>query len=138
VDLYPTLLELTGTKADSGYTLDGVSYLSLLTGSAGRLDRGAIYWHFPGYLGAGEGGWRTTPAGAIRAADWKLIEFFETGTLELYNLRDDLSETTDLAKQMPDRVEALHAMLRSWRKAVGAPMPTPNHADARDRTGRDE
>jgi arylsulfatase A-like enzyme len=126
VDLYPTLLELTGTRADSGYTLDGVSYLSLLTGGAGRLDRDAIYWHFPGYLGAGAGGWRTTPAGAIRAGDWKLIEFFETGTLELYNLRADLSETTNLAKQMPDRVKELHARLLAWRQSVKAPMPTPN------------
>ncbi|MHC5543731.1 sulfatase, partial [Singulisphaera rosea] len=69
--------------------------------------------------------WRTTPAGAVRAGDWKLIEFFETGKLELYNLHDDLSETKDLAAAHPDRVKDLHAKLLAWRKSVNAPMPTP-------------
>ena len=65
-----------------------------------------LYWHFPGYLGAGKDGWRTTPAGAIRAGDWKLIEFFETGKIELYNLAEDIGEKNDLAKKMPDRAKA--------------------------------
>jgi arylsulfatase A-like enzyme len=127
VDLYPTLLAVAGSKPPEGYLLDGTSYLGLLTGGGqGKLDRDAIFWHFPGYLGAGAGSWRTTPAGAIRAGDWKLVEFFETGKRELYNLRDDLGEKNDLAATMPDRVNALYARLLAWRKAVGAPMPTPN------------
>ena len=127
VDLYPTLLELAGGEAPEGYPLDGVSYLGLLTtGGQAKRDRDAIYWHFPGYLGAGPGSWRTTPAGSIRAGDWKLIEFFETGKLELYNLRDDLSEKHDLAAAMPDRVKALHERVLAWRKQVGAPMPGRN------------
>jgi arylsulfatase A-like enzyme len=128
VDLYPTLLELAGGKAPEGYTLDGTSYLSLLTGDDGTSSRAPLFWHFPGYLGAGQGGWRTTPAGAIRAGDWKLLEFFETGKLELYNLRDDIGEATDLARTMPDRAKELHARLLAWRRAVGAPMPAPNPA----------
>jgi arylsulfatase A-like enzyme len=132
VDLYPTLLELAGGKPPEGYALDGVSYLGLLTsGGQSKLDREAIYWHFPGYLGAGPGAWRTTPAGSIRAGDWKLIEFFETGKLELYNLRDDLGEKANLAGARPDRVQALHARLVAWRKQVGAPMPAPNAAGAK-------
>ncbi|MBX6314212.1 MAG: sulfatase, partial [Isosphaeraceae bacterium] len=124
VDLYPTLLALAGSKAPEGYTLDGVSYLGLLRGDESKLNRDALFWHFPGYLGAGQGGWRTTPAGAIRAGNWKLLEFFETGKLELYNLRDDLGETNDLAATMPDRVKELHTKLLAWRRAIGAPMPT--------------
>jgi arylsulfatase A-like enzyme len=131
VDLYPTLLELAGATPPEGYLLDGVSYLALLTsGGTARLDRDALFWHFPGYLGAGPGSWRTTPAAAIRAGDWKLIEFFETGKLELYNLRVDVSEKIDMARAMPDRVRALHERLLTWRKQIGAPMPTPNSAAA--------
>lgn len=127
VDLYPTLLDLAGGKTPAGVVLDGVSYLGLLTGGGrGKLDRDALYWHFPGYLGAGPGQWRTTPAGAVRAGDWKLLEFFETGRLELYNLRDDPGEKTDLAATDPERTKELHAKLAAWRKRVNAPMPTPN------------
>lgn len=127
VDLYPTLLEVAGGKRPANYPLDGVSYLKLLTsGGRDRLDRQALYWHFPGYLGAGAASWRTTPAGAIRAGDWKLLEFFEDGRLELYNLRDDLGEKKNLAKLMPDKVTELHGKLVAWRQSIQAPMPTPN------------
>ncbi|AMV35907.1 sulfatase [Planctomyces sp. SH-PL62] len=125
VDLYPTLMEVTGGRAKS--TLDGTGYLRLLTtGGADRPGRDALYWHFPGYLGAARGDWRTTPAGAIRDGDWKLLEFFETGKVELYNLRDDPGETRDLAAADPDRAGAMHARLVDWRKHVKAPMPTPH------------
>ena len=63
VDLYPTLLEVAGAERPSNYPLDGVSYVRLLTSGGGeKLDRDAVFWHFPGYLGAGPGAWRTTPA----------------------------------------------------------------------------
>jgi len=126
VDLYPTLLELAGGAPPAGYPLDGVSYAGLLTGARPALDRDAIFWHFPGYLGAGEGQWRTTPAGAVRAGDWKLIEFFEDCRLELYNLRHDIGETRDLAAELPATAAALHARLAAWREAIGAPMPAPH------------
>ncbi|WP_422927208.1 sulfatase [Singulisphaera sp. PoT] len=129
VDLYPTLLELAGAKAPEGYPLDGVSYLGLLKGEKTRLDREALYWHFPGYLGAGAGSWRTTPAGAIRAGDWKLIEFFETGKIELYNLKNDPGEKNDLAKASPERVSELHGKLVEWRERIHAPMPTKHVPD---------
>jgi len=125
VDLYPTLVELAGGKPDPAYTLDGTSYLNLLTGGS-KAKRKALYWHFPGYLGSGGNTWRTTPVGTIRDGDWKLLEFFETGKRELYNLKDDIGEKHDLAGSQPDKLKELHDKLLAWRKQIGAPMPTPN------------
>jgi arylsulfatase A-like enzyme len=122
VDLYPTLLEVAGARPDPAYPLDGTSYVGLLTGGA-KAERKPLFWHFPGYLGAGANTWRTTPAGSVRCGDWKLLEFFETGKRELYNLTDDLGEKNDLAAAQPERAKALHEKLLAWRKEVDAPMP---------------
>jgi arylsulfatase A-like enzyme len=126
VDLYPTFLEIAGAERPHDYTLDGVSYAPLLTGAKTRLGREDIFWHFPGYLGASQGQWRTKPGGAIHSGDWKLIEFFEDGKLELYNLKDDIGENQDLAKENPAKLRELHKKLVAWREMVGAKMPTPN------------
>ena len=131
IDLYPTFLEMTGTTPPAGYTLDGVSLVPLLKNANASLDRDAIFWHFPAYLqGKGDphgGPFRTTPAGAIRMGDWKLIEWFETGRLELYNLENDLSETRNLAESHPQELKRLHDAMTKWRKDVNAPVPTtPN------------
>ncbi len=127
LDLFPTFVEVAGARAPE--LLDGVSLVELWT--AGRApDREALFWHFPAYLQAylpGQGDWRTTPAGAIRVGDYKLIEYFEDGRLELYDLRDDLGESRDLTALIPGKAAELHAELVRWRKATGAPVPsTPN------------
>ena len=62
----------------------------------------------------------------IRDGDWKLIEWYEDGVLELYNIPQDIGETRNLAAQQPDKVKELHAKLIAWRKEVGGLMPTPN------------
>jgi arylsulfatase A-like enzyme len=124
VDLYPTLLEFAAAAPAKDYTLDGVSYVStLMTGKP--LDREAIYWHFPGYLGAKADSWRTKPCGAIRMGDFALLEFFEDGALELYNLKEDIGQEKNLAQSDPERTKAMHEKLVAWRKATGAKMPTP-------------
>ncbi len=126
VDLYPTLLEVAGADRPS-QPLDGTSYWPVLkSGGKQGLDREAIFWHFPGYLGSSQNTWRTTPAGAVRSGDWKLLEFFEDGRLELYNLKEDHGEKKNLADQMPEKVKQLQSRLAAWREDVGAPMPTPN------------
>ncbi len=126
VDMYPTLLELAGADAPSDYTLDGESLVPVFRDGGASLDREAIYQHFPGYLGSGGDTWRTTPVGTIEVGDWKLMEFFEDGRLELYNLRDDIGESNNLARQLPDKAKDLHAKMIAWREAIKAPMPTPN------------
>jgi arylsulfatase A-like enzyme len=126
IDLYPTLVEIAGADAPPDYTLDGVSLAGLLTGKEKALDRDAIYWHFPGYLGAGPGEWRTTPVGAVRSGDWKLLEFFEDGRQELYNLKDDIGEKNNLVQSQPEKARELHEKLVAWRKDVGAKMPEKN------------
>lgn len=127
VDLYPTFAEIGKAALPSGHTLDGESLVPLLRNPAARLQREAIYQHFPGYLGAGENTWRTTPVGTIEVGDWKLMEFFEDGHLELYNLRDDLGEQKNLAAENPEKTKELHAKMIAWREAIKAPMPTRNN-----------
>ena len=126
VDVYPTLLELTGAPRPANYPLDGESLVPLLRDGNASLKRAAIYQHFPGYLGGGVDSWRTTPVATMITGDWKLMEFLEDNHLELYNLRDDISETKNLAAAMPDKTKELHAKMLAWRADIKAPMPTPN------------
>ncbi len=119
-DLVPTLLEAAGIDAAKTVgPLDGVSLVKLLRG--GDLPARPLFWHFPNYTNQGG-----RPAGAIREGDWKLIEQFEDGSFELYNLAADVAETRNLAADEPQRVEKMAAALRTWRARVGARMPTPN------------
>ena len=119
-DWFPTLLELAGAdKAASRTALDGVSIVPLLQGTGAELARKEFFWHYPHY-------WNNTkvsPYSVARVGDWKLIRFYEFDREELYNLRDDLSETTDLAAQKPEKRRELSARLDAWLKQVGAQMP---------------
>ncbi|MEO6245908.1 MAG: sulfatase, partial [Opitutaceae bacterium] len=119
-DFYPTLLQLAGLAEQPQQHLDGVSFLPLLKGE--KMSRGQpLFWHYPHY--ANQGG---PPNGVIRDGDWKLIEWYEDGALELYNVPADIGEKTNLAAREPERTKALHAKLVAWRQSVGALMPTPN------------
>jgi arylsulfatase A-like enzyme len=98
---------------------DGVSLMPLLQG--GSLARGPIFWHYPHY--GNQGG---APGGAVRHGVWKLIEWYEDGSLELFNLAEDLSEKNNLAASNPEKAKDLQGRLAAWRKDVGARMPSPN------------
>ncbi|MCI0745470.1 MAG: sulfatase [Verrucomicrobia subdivision 3 bacterium] len=123
MDLYPTILEMTGQADAARKGMDGVSLVPLLR-NAGALKREALFWHYPHYQHYQLGG--TTPYGAIRANDYKLIEFFDDMRVELYNLREDIGEQRNLAAGMPAKVEELRTRLHAWRKDVGAQMPSRN------------
>ncbi|MBI1357519.1 MAG: sulfatase-like hydrolase/transferase [Acidobacteria bacterium] len=127
VDLFPTLLDIVRTPGPMDREIDGVSFYSALRDGHRDRPRGPIYWHFPGYLeGRREvGAWRTTPAGAIRENNYKLIEFFETGEVELYNLTEDISERQNLAEVDRPRAEEMRNKLAEWRRLTNAPMPQP-------------
>jgi len=136
VDLYPTLLDLAGAPRPAHYPLDGESLVPLFRDGSASLKREAIFQHFPGYLGAGQNTWRTTPVGVIQSGEWKLMEFFEDHQLELYNLRTDIGESKNLAKEMPEMVQKLHAQMLAWRQEIKAPMPTPNTGDVQQTKGK--
>lgn len=121
IDFFPTLLEIAGVPLPG--PVDGLSLVPLLK-QTGVPAREALYWHYPHYWGGVPP--RVRPFGAVRAGDWKLIEFYEDMNCELYNLKDDLGETRDLAKDKPEQVAELRAKLHAWRASVGAQMPTPN------------
>jgi arylsulfatase A-like enzyme len=118
-DFYPTCLEAVGAKPRPGQHRDGVSLLPALRGKP--LAPRPLYWHYPHY--GNQGG---RPGGAVRDGDWKLIEWFDGGLVELFNLKDDPGERKDRAKADPDRAKALQDKLAAWRSEVGAKMPSPN------------
>jgi arylsulfatase A-like enzyme len=118
-DFYPTLLEIAGLDAIPTQHCDGVSIAPLLRGET--FDRGPVFWHYPHY--GNQGG---TPGSSVRKGDYKLIEFFEDGRLELYNLREDISEDRDLAATEPEIRDRLHRLLREWRESVEAKIPAAN------------
>jgi uncharacterized sulfatase len=119
MDVYPTLLELSKASAAEKQPQDGVSLAGVLKDPQAKLKRETLYWHLPHYH-------HSTPASAIRKGDWKLIQFYETDKVELYNLKDDLGEKNDLAAKETSRANELKAALAAWRKAVNAQMPVPN------------
>jgi arylsulfatase A-like enzyme len=120
MDFYPTILELAGLAPRPEQHRDGRSLVSLLKRNS--LDRGPLFWHYPHY--GNQGG---APAAAVRDGDWKLIDWYEDGRRELFNIREDIGEKRDRAVEMPDKVRELSAKLDAWRHDVGAVMPTPNN-----------
>lgn len=121
-DLYPTILDLAGLPQKPGQHVDGRSLKPLLTGGASSLDREALYFHYPHYHPINTMG----PAGAIRARDFKLVEVFETGEVELYDLGKDPREQHDLSREMPGVAARLKQLLHAWREETGSLMTTAN------------
>ncbi len=120
-DFYPSLLEMAGLPLAPEQHMDGTSFAPLLKGEKGP-DRKAIYWHFPHYSNHG----MQAPGGAVRSGSYKLLEYYENGTVQLFNLDDDLGEQHDLAQAEPEKANELRAMLHAWRKDVSAQMMAPN------------
>ncbi|MBT3481923.1 MAG: sulfatase [Opitutales bacterium] len=120
-DFYPSILEMAGLPLVESQHADGVSIAPILKG-AKTLDRDAIYWHFPHYSNHG----MQPPAGAIRAGEYKLLEYYENNTVQLFNLNEDIGEQNDLSKSNPAKTKELTAMLHAWRDSLDAQMPSLN------------
>jgi arylsulfatase A-like enzyme len=120
VDYYPTILELAKVKGEPQHNdkLEGRSLMPLLQDASATLDRESIYWHYPHTHPGG-----AKPYAAIRARDWKLIEFLDGRRAELYHLSEDIGEANDLAAKQPEKVAMLRASLHAWQKRVGAQVP---------------
>jgi arylsulfatase A-like enzyme len=114
-------LETTGLSPKPHQHLDGISLTGILTKKASP-DRKSIFWHYPHYNRHPS----SAPVSIIRQGPWKLIEFLETDTIELYNLAADLGESKDLANAQPKRAAELRAELHAWKTTVGADPMKPN------------
>jgi len=112
-DFFPTLLQVAGVKPERRQEVEGESLLPLFRG-ASSLKRQALYWHYPlakpHFLGG-------TSASAIRKGDFKLVEFLDSGKVELYDLGHDLSESNDLSLALPKKTAELRKELETWRKS---------------------
>jgi arylsulfatase A-like enzyme len=121
IDYLPTICELAGIK-NLPEIIDGISIMSVLMNpDSDILAERPLYWHYPHFsnqLGR--------PAGAVRYGKYKLVELYESGKLELYNLEEDISESDNLSEQMPGKTDEMHKMLVNWRSSVNAQMPLPN------------
>ena len=119
-DFYPTILELTGASLRNEQHLDGLSFASAL-----RMDGPAVretaYFHYPHYHGSA-----SVPSSALRSGDWKLVQFHDTGKIELYNLRNDIGETVNLAAVEKDRAQRMLMLLEQWKTGIDADPAVPN------------
>lgn len=129
IDFLPTLCEWCGLVAPVG--VDGVSLAALIRDKT-ALEPRALYWHYPHY--ANQGG---RPGGVVRYGNHKLIEFYEDGRQELYDLQADSREGRNLHDELPPVVSALSAKLSYWRRTVDAQMTTPNPQYAPNLPGKD-
>jgi arylsulfatase A-like enzyme len=120
-DFFPTILDMLGIETKPEMKPDGISFTPLLKGES-KLDREAIFWHFPHYSNHG----MQSPGGAVRCGDYKLLEYYENNTVQLFNLKNDMEEQHNLASSEPEMVNKLREMLHDWRTQVNAKMMTPN------------
>ena len=120
-DLFPTILEMAGFPLEPENHKDGTSLVPLLKGND-HLDREAIFWHFPHYSNHG----MQSPGGAVISGDFKLLEYYENNTVQLFNLKDDIGEKHELSMELPDKTKELRQMLKEWRIEVKADMMEEN------------
>lgn len=133
VDLFPTFAALAAATLPD-QSMDGVNLLPAFTGE--KIGERDLFWHFPAYLQpygkqkekeAHDPNWRSGPCSVIRSGDWKLIEYFEDGSLELFNLADDIGEKNSLTKKNPEKCDQLYAKLKAWQKSTKAQIPTESN-----------
>jgi len=123
VDFYPTVLQMCGLNGKyRNHVTDGVSITPLLKAKKSNLGNRPIFWHFPHYSNHG----MQSPGGAIRLGDYKLLDYLENNTIQLFNLAKDPGEQNDLSLKEPAKAKELYDLLNKWRKDVKADMMSPN------------
>jgi arylsulfatase A-like enzyme len=118
IDFFPTIIEMTGSKSEN-ISPDGVSIFSLLNN--GSIKDRPLFWHYPHYSNQG-----TMPGSAVRSGNFKLIDNFESGRQELYDLDKDISEQNDLSATNTAKTTELFNLLKEWRKKTIAKMMLQN------------
>jgi arylsulfatase A-like enzyme len=136
----PTFAELANADLPKSQPVDGRSIIPLLRGER-ALEERAIFWHYPLYLqgngynlvrpihGTDTLYWRATPSSVIRKGDWKLIQYFESGEVELFNVASDPSETKELSKAHPEKAGDLLKELKRWQTNTNAVIPSVANPD---------
>jgi len=119
IDILPTVLDMVGLKKPRPL-VDGFSFAHMLSHKGDEVAREAIFWHYPHYYPG------TTPVNAVRMGDWKFIHYFDTDSIELYDLSKDLGEVNNVAGENPLVAKQLFASLSLWRADIRAQMPTRN------------
>jgi arylsulfatase A-like enzyme len=128
IDFYPTLLEVANIQKPLNSEFDGQSFAPLLLSKT--TPTRDIFWHFPAYLEGYKGDkrnkdvFRTRPTSTVRSGDFKLHEFYEDGRIELYNIKEDIGETTDISRKNPAKAKELKEKLAAWKAKTNAPVPT--------------
>ncbi len=117
MDYFPTLLELAGLDSEPELHVDGRSLVSVLEDPE-MVEERILVWHYPHYHGSN---WR--PGSAIRENQWKLIEFYENQSVELYDLASDPGEQHNLAQKLPERAESLREKMHQQLQGMGASYP---------------
>ena len=120
IDFFPTIMDMIGKGNEVGSDKEGVNIAPLVRGET--IDDRAIYWHFPHYSNHG----MHSPGGAIRLGKYKLLEYFENGTVQLFDLENDMGEQNDLSAIEIERAQELKDKLHQWRTRVNAQMMKPN------------
>lgn len=118
MDIHATILDVVNLKADPSNTPDGVSLLPMLT-DASELDRESIYFHYPNYAFHK----KNRLGSAIRSGDYKLLKFYDDDSVELYNLKTDISESLNIADKMPAKANQLRSELEAWLEKTNASQP---------------
>ncbi len=118
IDYLPTIMEMTGAS-DENLNIDGISFLQLFRSD--KMKERPLFWHYPHYSNQG-----VEPGSAVRLGKFKLIDNFEKGRQELYDLEKDLSETNDISASNPKKTKELYNLLKDWRIQTKAKMMEPN------------
>jgi arylsulfatase A-like enzyme len=127
VDFYATLMGMTGLSSQPENYRDSVNLVPLLKGQ-NNFERGPMVWHYPVAVPHIP---FSKPGSVIRAGDWKYLHFYEDGRSELYNLKDDIGETKNLIKQMPDKAAVMKALLDAKLKKHNAIVPAPDQVPSK-------